>query len=305
MSNIIHLPARAAERPTIASECDAFLSDLDVLNGVSANTLRAYRSDLGVAAAALTAPLDELTTSDIEDFFKNRAGQESRATTTRRRSSLNAFFGWAQRHGLCTSNPVTLARTGKPDRAQPQPISDADLAKLRPAMHKAPQPFRLIFILLDETGMHADEALSLDVGDVVLDAGRERLRLRGTKANRDRDVVLHPDVQRRSLRGLRAHLRSLGDVPATSPLFRSRNSTRLSYDSLHYQWGKVCEAAGVAGITLHQLRHTFATAMIREHPVHLVQAMLGHADPRMTMRYAEVSGDEIRAAYAGQRKRRH
>ena len=125
------------------------------------------------------------------------------------------------------------------------------------------------------------------------------LRLRGTKANRDRDVVLHPDVQRRSLRGLRAHLRSLGDVPATSPLLLSRNSTRLSYDSLHYQWGKVCEAAGVAGITLHQLRHTFATAMIREHPVHLVQAMLGHADPRMTMRYAEVSGDEIRAAYAG------
>jgi hypothetical protein len=35
------------------------------------------------------------------------------------------------------------------------------------------QPYRLIFTLLRETRMRADEVLSLNVGDVVLDASRE------------------------------------------------------------------------------------------------------------------------------------
>jgi integrase/recombinase XerD len=198
------------------------------------------------------------------------------------------------------------------DEHLPRPIqTDTDLHTLDGAISRAPQPYRLIFTLLRETGMRADEVLSLNVGDVILDVGREGLRVREAKNNRDRMVVLDSDQMKRSLRLLRAWLRDLGGQTApTMPLFRSNRGTRVSYDALHYQWVKVCQTANLVNVvdaqeqpryTIHQLRHTVGSTLIRELPEQIVSRILGHRDPRSTRRYAEVTEEQVRLALAQKR----
>ena len=62
-------------------------------------------------------------------------------------------------------------------------------------------------------------------------------------------------------------------------------------------WPKVCRQAGLEGVRLHDLRHSFAShAVMRGVPLPVVSRLLGHAHPRMTFRYAHVSDQETEAA---------
>ena len=161
--------------------------------------------------------------------------------------------------------------------------------------------------------MRADEVLGLNVGDVLLDRGREGFLVREAKNNYERIVILTSDVMPKTLSGVRAWLRTLGPHPApTLPLFCSNRGTRIAYDTLHYQWVQLCQAANlsdqVAGVerhryTIHQLRHTVASEWITAYPEHIVSRMLGHRDPRSTRRYAEVNEDQVRAVLSTRRQR--
>jgi integrase/recombinase XerD len=304
MASVLRLQSSKAVH-TISNELEAFLVDAQERRGLSTNTIRSYRCDLRAAAVVLIAPLDDITTADVEAFLVAR--RELPGTTNRRIASLGQFFVWAMRQGYCTSNPVGLVETKREDEHLPRPIRiKADLKALDTAIAASPQPYRLILTILRETGMRADEVLSLNVGDVTLEAGREGLHVSEAKNGVDRTVVLTPDVMPKSLRGLRAWLRRLGDHPPLSmPLFRSNRSTRVSYDALHYRWIKACKAANLIAVvdgkeqpfyTIHQLRHTVGSTLIAQYPEHIVSRMLGHRDPRSTRRYAEVNEDKVRAA---------
>jgi integrase/recombinase XerD len=55
--------------------------------------------------------------------------------------------------------------------------------------------------------------------------------------------------------------------------------------------------------TIHQLRHTVASELIKAYPEQIVSRILGHRDPRSTRQYAEVNEDQVRAALAKKRIR--
>lgn len=295
---------------TIVSELDAFLADAENRRGLSAYTLVSYRCDLLAAGAALTDSIDLITLSDIESFLAER--NESPSTSNRRVTSLRQFFRWAQRRDYRTDNPVDLVEA-KHDKAKlPRPIRRGDLKALDKAIAAASQPYRLIFTILRETEMRADEVLSLNIGDAVLDRGQEGLLVREPKNKRQRVVVLTSDVMPKSLTGLRAHLRSqASNVAPFVPLFCSNRGTRIHYDTLHYHWVELCKAANLVDTvdgkerhryTIHQLRHTVASEFIKVCPEQIVSRMLGHRDSRSTRRYAEVNEDHVRPALAEKRR---
>jgi hypothetical protein len=66
--------------------------------------------------------------------------------------------------------------------------------------------------------MRAGEVLALTLGDVMLDAGREALQVRGSKNCTERVIVLGPTATPKSLRGLRVQLRERRSEPAYTPL---------------------------------------------------------------------------------------
>ncbi|NTW97256.1 MAG: tyrosine-type recombinase/integrase, partial [Oscillochloris sp.] len=227
--------------PTIADLIAPFLADRH--RRLRPNTLRAYRADLVIAAAHLDLPLDQITPQAIEAFLADPAIAPS--TARRRAAALSRLFQWAVREGYGRSNPCNLVEPIALERRLPRPVPAGDprtdVAKVIAA---APQPYRLIFTLLRETGMRVGEALGLNLGDVTLEPGREGLRVREAKNKTERVVTLGPNSTPKSLRGLRAHLRDLAGLPTTTPLFSSNRGTRVSYAAAQYQWTQRCAKAG-------------------------------------------------------------
>lgn len=73
----------------------------------------------------------------------------------------------------------------------------------------------------------------------------------------------------------------------------------LSRTTVHYAFERACEAAGIADFRWHDLRHTFASHLVMAGvDLRTVQELLGHRDPKMTMRYAHLSPAHQAAALA-------
>lgn len=54
---------------------------------------------------------------------------------------------------------------------------------------------------------------------------------------------------------------------------------------------------GLADLRLHDLRHSFASFLVNSGgSLYEVQKLLGHYDPKVTMRYAHLSGDTLKSA---------
>lgn len=282
---------------TIASEMEAFLGDIQQEQGLSQNTITSYRCDLRTAATTIIKPLEAIATSDIKAFLESR--KEQPGTTNRRIASLGRFFRWAVERGYSLQNPVEQVGARYHAEHRPQPIvSEVERRALDSAIAATSQPYRLIFTLLREIGVRTDEVLNLNLGDVILESGREVLLVQDSKSGSKRMVVLTPDAMPRSLRGLRSWVRDMDDsLPPNTPLFRSSRGNRASYDTLHRRWVQVCKAARLVDIidgkevpryTLHHLRHTAAAELITFYPEQVVRRILGHRDPRSTRRYADI-----------------
>jgi integrase len=56
---------------------------------------------------------------------------------------------------------------------------------------------------------------------------------------------------------------------------------------------RACRRAGIAEVTFHQLRHTAASHLAQRVPLPMVGAVLGHADPKTTARYAHLDTEGI------------
>jgi integrase len=62
-------------------------------------------------------------------------------------------------------------------------------------------------------------------------------------------------------------------------------------------WATLCRAAGISDLRLHDLRHSFASALVSAGAsLPLIGAMLGHASPSTTARYAHMFQDPMSAA---------
>lgn len=111
--------------------------------------------------------------------------------------------------------------------------------------------------------------------------------LSAPKSNKIRSVPLEDrDLFERLFR----RRRSAGYV------FTNENGRPLNHAWLSYHLTKLCEKAGLARITWHVLRHTFATQLAQEAQLHEVQQALGHSTITMTLRYAHVVGSSLREA---------
>ena len=139
---------------TVATTVDSFVSDIVQVERLRPHTVRAYRYELAAAAAdaRFQCPLDELPLEDLDSWLTRAPAATS--TVERRVASFRRFFGWACRHGRCTRNPLADRAPLHGRRRLPRPIREhLERRVLDAAIGTAPQPYRLIFTLLRETGM--------------------------------------------------------------------------------------------------------------------------------------------------------
>src|ERR1035441_6444159 len=148
-------------------------------------------------------------------------------------------------------------------------------------------------------GLRVSEVVALQVGDI--DSKRMLIRVRQGKGKKDRYAMLSP----RLLEVLRCWWRSqrpAGQLRQTSPqdwLFPGwRKGRHMNTESLQTVCREAARAAGIGKrVTVHTLRHSFATHMLENGTdVRVIQALLGHTRIDTTARYAAVSPNAIARA---------
>ena len=73
--------------------------------------------------------------------------------------------------------------------------------------------------------------------------------------------------------------------------------TGTHYKCIKTTWSKIRDLAGLPKVRLHDLRHQFASLMASNgRSLYEIQAILGHAHPQTTMRYAHLQNDTLREA---------
>ena len=138
-------------------------------------------------------------------------------------------------------------------------------------------------------GLRAAEVASLRVVDI--DSARGVIHVRHGKGGKDREAMLSPQL----LAVLRTYWRLA--MPKTF-LFPGRDPDRPIHPAaLHTACRAAVEEAGLAKrVTLHALRHSFATHLLENGTdIRIIQVLLGHNSLLTTALYTHVSTDVIRA----------
>jgi len=93
--------------------------------------------------------------------------------------------------------------------------------------------------------------------------------------------------------------RSFDPLPPDGRLLSRPHGKQALIRQLRYCLHEVTDAAGITTrIVPHQLRHTYASEMIRSSvTLPALMKLLGHADPKMTMRYVNVTSNDLQREY--------
>ncbi len=148
-------------------------------------------------------------------------------------------------------------------------------------------------------GLRASEIVRLKVKHI--DKAQKIIRIEQSKGRKDRNVML-PDEMLGLLRQwwrVRPRRHDAGIPLPERWLFPSRKSAGRPITTRHLNrlFHAAADAAGIKkGMTLHTLRHSFATHLL-ERQIHIrtIQALLGHTKPDTTTRYAHVATGMISA----------
>jgi integrase/recombinase XerD len=147
-------------------------------------------------------------------------------------------------------------------------------------------------------GLRAGAVVRLKVKHI--DTAQKIIRVEQGKGRKDRQVML----SRATLNLLRQWWKvrpARGDAGTPVEerfLFPGRKAGEpMSTRQLNRLFHKAAEAAGIKkGVTLHGLRHSFATHLLeRGTHIRTLQALLGHSKPETTARYAHVATGMIAA----------
>lgn len=145
-----------------------------------------------------------------------------------------------------------------------------------------------IALFLLSTGARLSEALKARWEHVDLKSGMWKIPASQAKSKRLRNVPLNDSA----LQVLR-RLSTQGRHPY---LFVNEN-TGKPYTTIMKVWSRLREKAGLPHLRIHDLRHTFASLLVAKgRTLYETQVILGHSDPKVTMRYARFAPDALRQA---------
>ncbi len=288
--------------PAARDALQDWLKAARALQGVSDNTVEAYRSDVRDFIGFLTfyhgdlqglAPLARVTTTDMRAWMADlRRREVSARSIARKLSAVKSFYRWLARRDGYEPTAVLSARAPKFQKKLPRPLSEdaarevLELAELQTAAPWTGARDTAVLTLLYGCGLRSFEALGLTGGDSPLG---EALRIRG-KGGKERIVPVLP-----AARAAVARYVDLCpfDLPPDGPLFLGVRGGALNARHIRKVTERVRLQLGLpASATPHALRHSFATHLLAAGgDLRAIQELLGHASLSTTQAYTAV--DEV------------
>jgi integrase/recombinase XerD len=294
--------------PDPHASIDEFVDALWLEEGLSKNTLAAYRRDLTLYDRWLSAQgrrLPETAEADLHAYFAARHAQTKASSANRRLAVLRRYFRWALRERRLDADPTLRLLAARQALRVPKTLGEPQVEALLAAPDVA-QPLglrdRAMLELMYASGLRVSELVGLKTVHV----GLTESALHVTGKGRKERLVPFGEVARGWLARYLAEGRAqiLGGQ-ATEALFVTARGDAMTRQAF---WLIVKKHAAAAGITAplspHTLRHAFATHLLNHGAdLRAVQLLLGHADISTTQIYTHVARERLKALHAAHHPR--
>ncbi|USG68255.1 tyrosine-type recombinase/integrase [Brevibacillus ruminantium] len=289
---------------------DEFLSYMQVERNVSVNTIRSYAYDLHVFEAFLQkvhgiTELQHVYNSTFRRFVQDQVIEhQTRPRTLQRRiSCLKSFCRFCAKENWITYEFMVGIQAPKTDKKLSVYMKLIELQQLFRFLESDQRKFALrnhvMFKLLATTGMRRQELVDLTWEQIDLEWNTVRIYGKG---NKERVLPLHPMVlpliqrYREQVEPYRLHPKE--------PVFTNYLGEILDPRGLHRIFKLTLAHAGLPPhrFTLHHLRHTFATLLLRSQDaaskvdIRTLQELLGHESLATTSIYTHVDLEQKKQA---------
>ena len=288
------------------SSIDDFIDALWLEDGLSKNTLAAYRRDLSLYAGWLGSkaqsgrPLNQTTEPDLNAYFSARHDTTKATSANRRLTVFKRYFRWALRERFTTADPTLKLQSARQAMRSPSMMSELQVEALLAAPgDDSPlgQRDRAMLELMYASGLRVSELVDLKTFHASLNDGVLRVMGKGSKER----LVPFGQVARQALERYLADARpQILDGQQTDDLFvtaRGSGMSRVMFWMLVKKYALVADIK--TALSPHTLRHAFATHLLNHGAdLRAVQLLLGHADISTTTIYTHVARERLKQLHA-------
>lgn len=272
----------------------------------SVHTVRAYMTDLiqfmnflkkndarkGTENIDITG-VEEI---DVREFIGGLYNINSKASISRKLTSVRNFIEFLRREGKMEKNAAKLVPIPKGEKRSPSFLSvdevfllvekpdGSDVLGLRD---------RAILELLYSSGLRVSELSGIKTGDTDLSSSLVKVLGKG-------GVERIVPIGSKAADAIKLFLEKRNDLgPRVEYLFINSRGGRLSVRSIARIVKKYADLSGIPkNISPHVLRHTFATHLLGSGAdLRAIQEMLGHKSLSTTQRYTHFSIEKIMEIY--------
>ncbi|MBI4756712.1 MAG: site-specific tyrosine recombinase XerD [Betaproteobacteria bacterium] len=283
---------------------DAFADALWLEDGLSRNTLSAYRSDLAALAAWLATRGGNLPgagEADLASYLGPFSTRAKPASQRRLLSVLRRFYGRLVLTGARPDDPTRRLVPPPPPQRFPRTLSETQVEALL-AAPDTDTPLglrdRALLETLYATGLRVSELVGLRLFEVSFDMGVVRVMGKGAK---ERLVPLGEEAMDWLRRHLAEGRPALLAGRASDTMFVTARGTGLTRGGAWKLIKRLALQAGIdpARVSPHTLRHAFATHLLNHGAdLRVVQLLLGHADISTTQIYTHVARQRLKELHA-------
>jgi integrase/recombinase XerC len=266
-------------------------------------TIKSYREDLMLLieyledAGGSCPAVSAITPQHLRAFVAALHDADyAKSSISRKLACLRSFFRFAQREGICESNPAKPLRNPRRERKLPHFLSGREIGKLLvapKATEIAGMRDRAILETLYSAGLRVSELVGIDLLDLDLQDGFVRVRGKG---KRERLAPLGSHAVKAIGRWMKVRQ---PDQKNKEALFLNKFGGRITTRSVARMLEKYLRETGLdARTSPHTLRHSFATHLLDGGAdIRSVQELLGHKSLVTTQIYTHVSTANLKKVY--------
>jgi integrase len=227
-----------------------------------------------------------------------KAGKRGRPTpynANRVLAVLSKAFGLSIRWEMRDTNPCKGIEKNQEHRRERYVRPQDELPALVETLNQHPnQQTANAFRLLLLTGARRGEVLSMRWADLDLTAGVWTKSASATKQKKRHTAPISAPA-RQLLSEI--HEAQLAQHQVLGEFVFPGAGGKGHVNNVKRAWANICKAAGITGLRMHDLRHSFASQLASGGAsLPLIGALLGHSNPNTTHRYAHLFDDPQRAA---------
>jgi len=291
---------------------ERFIDHLWMENGLSENTLSAYRNDLAGFALWLKEKGQLLNTANtcvIQDFLAfNYDIQQKRRSVARLLSTLRRFYLYLLRENQISEDPTRLLESPKGERSLPLSLNEKQIDDLLDAPDISDDlglRDRAMLEVLYATGLRVSELINLQTSQISMQQGVIRVIGKGNKERLvpvgeialDYLIQYYQKSRPQLLLKTTRHKKNLSQC---SDVFVTRRGGAMTRQAFWYMVKRYALIAGINTdhLSPHTLRHAFATHLLNNGAdLRVVQMLLGHSDISTTQIYTHVADQRLREMY--------